>query len=342
MEQLWNMRDIELDYKDFFLHTGFQTTDHALCVEELQEKLAHGYQHLFLGDFYDALMEDDFFQQQQDISAIQHFRYMPATWHEHDFFELACVLSGSFTNFIGSQKLTLYPGDIFILTPHAKHAVCAYADDAVMVNLLIRSSTFEQHFFKILPDNGLLYDFFVKTLYGSSDAPYLLFKAGNDTALFSYVRQIFYEFRRNKRYKSTMLSSLLAIFFVTLLRNHEKDVIVPSVKPSAMNENVIFILQYMQKHYTTLTLSHLAEFFNYSERQMQRIITAVTGLSFSENIKKMRMNHAAELLEKTNLTVQKIAEMNGYYDAGSFRHLFKKFYNLTPQQYRDRKRTKND
>lgn len=68
----------------------------------------------------------------------------------------------------------------------------------------------------------------------------------------------------------------------------------------------------------------------------------IQGLSFSDNMKKMRMNHAAELLEKTNLTVQKIAEMNGYYDAASFRHLFKKFYNRTPQQYRDEKRTGAD
>jgi len=102
-----------------------------------------------------------------------------------------------------------------------------------------------------------------------------------------------------------------------------------------MNENVIFILQYMQKHYTTITLSHLADFFNYSERQMQRIITTVTGLSFSENIKKMRMTHAAGLLTNTNLTVQEIAEMSGYYDASSFRHLFKRFYGQTPQQYRE-------
>ena len=342
MEELLKMRKIEQDYKNYYMESGLRTEEQAISITELRKIFAEGnarYRHLFREDFFGSLMEDAFFPKKQDISVIQHFRYMPATFHQHDFFELACVLSGSFINFIENQKIRLYPGDIFILSPHTRHAVCAYQDDAVMVNILIRSSTFEQHFLKILPDNGLLYDFFVRTLYDSPNAPYLLFKTGKDSALSSYILQIIREFQRNRRYKSTMLSSLLAIFFVTLLRNHEKDVVVPSIKPAVMSENVIFILQYMQKHFTTITLSHLAEFFNYSDRQMQRIIKTVTGLSFSENIKKMRMNYAAELLSKTHLTVQEIAEMSGYCDVRSFRQLFKSFYGRTPQQYREQEKS---
>lgn len=339
MEQLRQMREIEKEYKNYYLSTGFQTSEEALDMKELTEKfsgLSQEYRHLFPGVFSDALMEDDYFQEQQDISVIQHYRYLPAVYHEHDFFELACVLSGSVINFIGKQKFELYPGDVFILTPHSQHAVCTYYDDTVMINILIRSSTFEQHFLKILPDNELLFDFFIKTLYGTSDTPYLLFKTGDDPALTSYILQLIHEYRRNKRYKNTLLSSLLSIFFVTLLRNHEKDVIIPIVKSSVMNENLIFILQYMQKHYTTITLSHLAEFFNYSERQIQRIITTATGLSFSENIKKLRMNHAADLLKKTNLSVREIAELTGYYDASNFRHLFKEYFGETPKHYRNK------
>ena len=338
MKQLQKMRETELEFKNFFLATGFSTAENALGMDELVDKMTSfsvKYAHLFPGVFSDALIEDEYFQEQQDISVVQHYRYIPAVYHEHDFFELACVLSGSVTNYIGNHKFELTQGDVFILPPHLRHAVCTYQDDTVMVNILIRASTFEQHFLKILPDNELLFDFFMKTLYGNSETPYLLFKTGNDPLLTSYILQLIHEYRRNKRYKNTLLSSLLSIFFVTLLRNHEKDVVIPTVKPSVMNENMIFILQYMQKHYATITLSHLAEFFNYSERQIQRIITTATGLSFSENIKKMRMNHAAELLRKTNLTVSEIAEMSGYYDASNFRHLFKEYFGKTPQQYRE-------
>lgn len=338
MEALQKMREIEKEYKRFFTDTGFRTSDTAITFNEFQSVIqSYGKKYESLNpDFLsESLPEEQYFQNKMDIGAIQHYRYMPAVYHTHEFFELACVFSGNFTNHIGKQKIELHAGDIFILSPNTQHAVCTYEEDAVMVNILIRTSTFEQHFMKILPDNGMLYNFFVKTLYGSSDTPYLLFKTGNDSVIFDYIQQILYEFRRNKRYKNTMMSSLLSIFFVTLLRRHEKDVIIPNMRSSVMNENTIFIIQYMQQNYATITLAHLAEFFNYSERQMQRIITTVTGHSFSENIKKIRMNHAAGMLANPDLTVQEIADLLGYYDSSNFRQVFKSYYKMTPQQYRE-------
>lgn len=338
MNRLLKMRELEMDYRDFYRSNDpdlfrfpFELQEFSHIIKDGPEK----YHHLILGDLSEMLSEDSFFQRSQDVSLFQHYRYMPAIYHEHDFFELACVLSGSCTNYIKKQKIQLTEGDIFILSPHTEHAVCSYQDDCVMVNILIRSSTFEHHFMNLLPDNDLLYNFFVKTLYHSSDTPYLIFKTGKDPFLTSYVLQLFQEYKRNKRYKNTMINSLLSLFFVVLLRNHEKDVIIPSMNPSVMNEDTIFILQYMQKHYATITLAHLAEFFNYSERQMQRIITSATGLSFSENIRNLRMSHAAEMLKNSSLSVQEIASHLGYYDASNFRQIFKKHYHQTPQQYRN-------
>lgn len=97
-----------------------------------------------------------------------------------------------------------------------------------------------------------------------------------------------------------------------------------------MNENTIFILEYMQKNYSTITLAHLAKFFNYSERQIHRIIKSTTGMTFGENIKKIRMSHAAKLLSESNMTIQEIADLLGYYDVSSFRKVFKSFYNAPP------------
>lgn len=338
MNKLLQMRPIELDYKDFYQNSGQDIFSCPMELSEFRQIIRDSspkYHHLYLGDFYTVLKEDAFFQNYQDITASQHYRYMPATYHEHDFFELACVLSGSFHNYIGKQDLLMSAGDIIIISPHTPHAVCAYRDDAVMVNILIRASTFHEHFMNVLPDNDLLQNFFVKTLYRPSDTPYLFFRTGEDADLTRCILNLTYEFSRNKMYKNTMLVALASIFLVTLLRKHEKDVVIPTIHPSIMNENIIFILQYMQNNYATITLSHLASFFNYSERQMQRIITSATGCSFSENIKKLRMKHALTMLQDQDLSVTDIAETLGYYDASNFRHVFKSFYHMTPQEYRN-------
>ncbi len=344
MNHLKEMREIECDYKDFYESVGLDIFDGPLELEEFRRIIDEGdlkYRPLFLDDLSDMLQEDVFFHDNQDVAVFQHYRYMPAIYHEHAFFELAYVLAESCTSYIGTHKTELSAGDIFILPPHTRHAICTYSENGVIVNILIRASTFERHFLNLLPNNDLLYDFFVKTLYHSSDIPYLTFKTGKDPQLTSYVLQLHREYMRNKRYKNTMITSLLSVFFVILLRNHEKDVMIPGTASLSINENTIFILQYMQKHYSTITLSHLAKFFNYSERQIQRIITAATGMGFSENIKKLRMAHAAQMLENSGLTVREIAECLGYYDASNFRQLFKKCYHKTPLEYRNEARKRN-
>lgn len=342
MMDLKTLRKIEEEYKNFYQGAG-RTIDFAISPDDFynlinnsDEKASFSNYHIRNSLCYtEALIEDEYFQESQHISALQHIRYLPPMIHTHDFFEVACILSGTFTNYIGDQKLLLHAGDIMILAPDTKHAVCTYQDDGIMINILIRSSTFEHNFLNLLPENDILYGFFVKVLYGNTNTPYLLFHTGEKNHITEYAVHVLQECRRNQRYKNTMITSLMSIFFVKLLREHEKDIVIPTLKSSIMNENTIFIIEYMQKNYATITLSHLAGFFNYSDRQMLRIIKAATGMSFNENIKKIRMNHAKEFLAHSDLTVREISNILGYYDASNFRKVFKSYFGVTPQEYRE-------
>ncbi len=285
------------------------------------------------GPLSKILTEESYFQDLIDVSAIMHLRYLPPIYHESEFFELDCLLQGQITSYIGNQSITLSAGDIMIFAPGTNHASCTYNDNTIMINLLVRQSTFEEHFLGILPENDLFKGFFEKSLYGNTDTPYLLFKTRNADFVSKNILPILEEYRGSSRYKTTMLSSLLSVFFVKLLRSHEKDLEIPSMSHKSLSENIVFILEYMQKNYTTITLSHLASFFNYSERQMQRIIESATGIGFSENIKKLRMNKAAELLRNTDMPVSEIADILGYYDCSSFRQSFKKYYGCSPRDF---------
>ena len=281
-----------------------------------------------------SLSEESYFQTRVDVSAVMHLRYLPPIYHVSEFFEIDCVLKGDITSYIGNQCINLTSGDIMILAPGTNHAACTYDDDTVMINLLVRRSTFESRFWGILPENDLFKTFFEKSLYGNTDTPFLLFRTNAPQFVSECILPILEEYRSNNRYKTTMLSSLLSIFFIRLLRSYEKNLEVPSLNSKSLGENIVFILEYMQKNYSTITLSHLASFFNYSERQMQRIIESATGAGFGDNVKKLRMNKAAELLKNTNMTVAEIADSLGYYDASSFRQSFKKYYGCSPKDYK--------
>ncbi len=339
IQPLLPLRIYEKEFKDFFEETGHNVITQPFSPEEFIRFFQENQLQIHTTEPFDifapSLSEQSYFDSTLDISAVQHLRYMPAVYHVQEFFELDCVLSGKVTSFVKDQEVTLETGDIMILAPNTSHASYTYSDDGIMINILVRGSTFENNFINLLPDNDLFRNFFIRALYNNDDQPFLLFHTGSSTFLSDHILPLLRECQRNNRYKNTMLSSRLSVFFVELLRNHEKDISIPSFSNFDSNKNIVFILEYMQKNYATISLAHLSSFFNYSERQMQRIILKYTGMSFVDNIKKLRMTNAAELLKNTTMTVSDIAMHLGYYDSSNFRQAFKKYYGRSPQEYRD-------
>ncbi|MDO4621455.1 MAG: AraC family transcriptional regulator [Eubacteriales bacterium] len=282
------------------------------------------------------LQEKSFFQQDLDVEVYQHFRYLPATIHSHTFFEIICVMQGSCTNYLNGHQLTMETGEICILAPETPHTLSVFTDDCIVFNIEIRTSTFETAFLDTLSDNDILADFFTRTLYHSASHPYLYFKTGEDQAVRNYLAYVYEEYHLKQQYKKRMMNSIITAFFITLLRNHGSDVILPNDGTGPSDPNTLFVLKYIQEHFSTVTLKELADFFNYSERQIQRIIKTSTGKSFSENIQHLKMKKAARLLENPDLSIASIAEELGYSDLGNFRNIFKKYYGMTLSEYRSK------
>lgn len=226
-------------------------------------------------------------------------------------------------------------GDICIIAPSTQHAISVFSDECIVINILLRTSTFETAFFGILADSGVLSDFFMRTLYHSKTHPYLFFRTDKDQEVLDYVLYAYQEFLDNHQYKERFLNNIISAFFIILLRNHGSSVCIPEIDTQGNDENVIFILKYIQENYCTVTLKELAHFFHYSERQLQRIIKSSTGSSFSENIQKLKMRQAVRLLSNPDLSIAAVAEELGYQDTGNFRHIFRKYYGMTPFEYRE-------
>ena len=59
-----------------------------------------------------------------------------------------------------------------------------------------------------------------------------------------------------------------------------------------------------------------------------------SGEGFSKYLTGVRMEHAKELLQESNLPVSEICARVGYNDLKHFTQTFKKYTNLSPAQYR--------
>lgn len=348
LQTILPLRDLELAYKALYTETGFSTDESAITMEEFESYLAdHVPQFLRLGSetlgpSSSVLSDTDsaYFAGKHDVSAVQHLRYLPAILHTHNFFEIAFVLQGSLTHFIESEKNTLNRGDVFILAPNTEHSVCTYSDDAILINVLVRNSLFEQHFLNIIPNDYIMRSFFANALYSINKSPYLIFRTGDDPRLAEYVINLLNECNENRPYKDTLLNLMVSLLFIFLLREHEQDVVIPQLNEGSITDKVLVILDYMEHNYADITLKQMAEFFSYSERQLSRIIKTATGKNYEALIRDLRMRRAKELLEYSDLSISEISDSLGYYDTSNFRQAFKKYYRTTPADYRARIYTK--
>lgn len=284
--------------------------------------------------FESMVQEQAFIPADMDITFVRHMRYMPAFWHRHTFFELLCVLNGSCRNIFYDRDLIMERGDICIHAPGTVHAVSAFSDDAVLVNILLRRSTFEQAFLGLMQGNSILSSFFQRSFYRTSEIPYLLFHAQGDKVLLDLIVKARAEASTSHRYKRQMVNNLISQLFIMMLENHEYDIEVPEFNLAEKSTDLIQILDYITTNYSTISLKQLAERFNYSERQLQRIIMNATGMSFSRNIQNQKIQRAASLLRDSDLSISSISEQVGYPSQNNFRKMFSRYYGMTPSEYR--------
>lgn len=83
-----------------------------------------------------------------------------------------------------------------------------------------------------------------------------------------------------------------------------------------------------------LTNTKLAEVAGLALSTFRRVFTERMQITPNDYIATIRVNHARELLTKTNRTLESIAEDCGFYDPSHFVKTFKKLRRETPSEYR--------
>ncbi len=58
------------------------------------------------------------------------------------------------------------------------------------------------------------------------------------------------------------------------------------------------------------------------------------GVNYIEHLNKVRLAHAREMLKETNLSIGEIGEKTGYMNSSTFTTTFKKYYGISPSEFR--------
>lgn len=94
---------------------------------------------------------------------------------------------------------------------------------------------------------------------------------------------------------------------------------------------------YINDHYAdcNLCLSSIAEVFGLSPQYLSRLYRAETDGSLLDYISNVRVGHAKKLLERSDMTVARAAELVGYTNVKTFRRAFTRYEGITPGKYED-------
>ncbi len=87
-----------------------------------------------------------------------------------------------------------------------------------------------------------------------------------------------------------------------------------------------------------LALDDIARRVASSRRQLQRAYAEIGGTTFREHLTGVRMDRAAEMLERRGLTVREVAHRVGYRQPAQFAKAFRRHHGLAPSDYRARLR----
>lgn len=112
----------------------------------------------------------------------------------------------------------------------------------------------------------------------------------------------------------------------------EKQSATSMAEDEEINEIIRFIRE--NKENPDLCVKMVASKFDLSISNLSHRVKKATGRNVSDYITEIRMEYAHELLKDTDYSIQTIADMVGYTQASSFVSKFKKYYFITPAEYR--------
>lgn len=107
------------------------------------------------------------------------------------------------------------------------------------------------------------------------------------------------------------------------------------INSSQYSPEITQALSYIQENYHhKISLASVAEHVGLSSGYLCRIFKEETDISINAYINNLRMTRAGELLKEPNSYIKEVAISVGFEDQLYFSRLFKRYYGVTPSEYR--------
>ncbi|PTP27647.1 AraC family transcriptional regulator [Vibrio splendidus] len=251
-------------------------------------------------------------------------------WHRHEEYEIAIHRHFAGHSFIGHHQSDVFHNHMILVGPDLPHAI--YSEESADDQRVCETHVvwFRKDWIEPLIDScreleplrALLED----SKKGLQFSPATAEKA---TELLDRVME---------KPPHQQLLTLFSLFSVLLDDQEVVQLINPIFKAGEgdeISDKLDKVEAFLMNHFIQdISVNDLASHLYISESSVRRLFQKHYKESFSQRLKKIRLNVACDLLINTSLPVSLILEKVGYDNQANFNRQFKSYKQVTPTQYR--------
>ena len=260
---------------------------------------------------------------------LEQFDFHCIDWHWHTELEVLYVESGSLTCYVGDKQMTLKKGEGMFINSRVLHRY--YAASAIMPNFVFMPSFIGEQ-------DSLIYQKYVLPVISSS-LSFQVFRAevSWQNEVLKLIVQII-EIQKQESVCELAISALMQMLWLLL---YENAAILPAKKAgkekASSQARLQLMMQYVYQQYQNpISLEEIAGAASISKSTALNLFKEYLHITPVEFLIQHRLKEAAVLLAKTEKKICVIAEETGFHTVDYFCRLFKKYYKVTPMQYRNR------
>lgn len=255
--------------------------------------------------------------------------------HHHDCYQIVYVTKGRMVHGLPERKVTLEPGDAFIVPPkyvHGTQAIPGYENE--YYSLSFRPELFTPGFVTS-PAHKFLSALRLSSMQDKPEDVRLRVRLMESDR--KHMERLFVslleEFEENWDLEDTMAGSLIAAMLRILARTYFGGQRQDSMEKA--RDAVRACIRYIDFNYMLdLKVDDLAKQFALSRSAFVALFTQVAGMPVKQYVNSRRIEQAKNLCSVEGLPLREIATLVGYEDFSTFYRNFKKLTGKSPTEYR--------
>ena len=235
-------------------------------------------------------------------------------YHWHDYYEIILYSNCEGECIVNDRPYKIEGNCLFLVTPKDFHEIkTVNKDDAVSFNISFSEQIVDSVFLPCL-------------------APLYLKEV--NTQIICDIERLYARFNSKEKFKDNYIKNLFNCVLIDIFNSG-----------TIINENVFFINPLIQQAITAVitvpekkhSVRSVAKELGVNADYFSHLFKKETGITFTNYLTEMRIEHAKRLLENTDSSVIDISYDTGFNTPSHFHKTFKKLTGFSPNEYRKKR-----